>query len=139
MHVARADSKVALTTVRALDRLCFPWDTPYRTAGAVWWLAYDADGEPVGYSGLKWLASQEMWFMCRIGVLPSARGKGLASRLTAVRLRHAARARPGTQAVTYCTRDNLASANNLIRHGFKLYEPEEAYGGPGDLYWSRDV
>lgn len=138
MHVRRAHSKVALTTVRALDRLCFPLDAPYRTAGADWWLAFDDEGDPVGYSGVKYLASAGLWFMCRIGVLPSARGRGLAKRLTAVRLRHIAQ-NGGGEVVTYCLRDNLPSANNLISHGFKLYEPEEFYGGEDDLYWSRHV
>lgn len=137
--IRRAVSRVNLARIRAMDRLCFPYDVPYRTQGAEWWIALDDEGNPVGYAGIKWLTREGLWFLCRIGVLPSARGQGLAHRLTKVRIAHARRTAPDTQVITYCTRDNLPSANNLIRNGFRLYQPELEYGGEGDLYWSRHV
>lgn len=137
MEIRRATTSKELAIVRGLDRVCFAHDDAYPTKGAKWWIAWDEDGEPIGYSGIKWL-SEGSWFLCRIGVLPHARGRGLAGRLMKVRLRYAKKEAPEAPILTYTMWFNLPSNNNLIRHGFKLYEPEETWGGPGALHWRKD-
>jgi len=42
-------------------------------------------------------------------------------------------------AITYTTKDNYPSANNLISCGFKFYFPEYAYGGDEMLYFHKDL
>jgi GNAT superfamily N-acetyltransferase len=74
-------------------------------------------------------------YLCRSGVIPKARGKGLQRKLISVRLRFA-RARCMTWAISD-TFHNPASANNLIRCGFSMYEPSQPWGAKGTLYWRR--
>jgi hypothetical protein len=35
------------------------------------------------------------------------------------------------------TTDNVVSANNFIRAGYRLYEPEYPWGWPNTLYWHK--
>jgi hypothetical protein len=41
--------------------------------------------------------------------------------------------------ITYTTLDNYPSANNLIKRGFKLYNPEYQYGGSNMLYFAKEI
>ena len=124
--------------IRGLDRLCFPWDEPYDPRYAFWWIAWDRDA-PVGFSGLKPLRNEPgTAFMCRVGVLATHRGTGLGRKLIRCRIAWARRNPDITTLVTYTMRSNLASANNLLREGFRLYEPDYKYGGEA-LYFTMDV
>lgn len=71
--------------------------------------------------------------MNRAGVIPSHRGKGLQTRMIAVRVAKAKRL--GWKYVLTYTHDNCPSANNLIDCGFKLYDPRNPYAADGSLYW----
>lgn len=125
-----------MALLRELDRKCFPWDSPPAFSGTWWWLAYDGD-DPVGYAGLEHLY-HDRGFLSRVGVLPSARGHGLQRRLVRARER-GARARDLKRMVTYTSKENVVSSNNLIRCGYRLYRPEYEWGKPGSLYWYRDL
>ncbi len=37
------------------------------------------------------------------------------------------------------TTDNLASANNFIRAGYRLYQPQYAWAWPNTLYWRKSI
>jgi phage terminase large subunit len=37
------------------------------------------------------------------------------------------------------TTDNLASANNFIRAGYRLYRPQYPWGWPNTLYWRKSI
>jgi phage terminase large subunit len=37
------------------------------------------------------------------------------------------------------TTDNLASANNFIRAGYRLYQPQYPWAWPNTLYWRKSV
>jgi phage terminase large subunit len=37
------------------------------------------------------------------------------------------------------TTDNLASANNFIRAGYRLYQPQTPWAWPNSLYWRRST
>lgn len=124
--------------IKGLDRLCFPWDDPYDPRYAFWWIAWDGDA-PIGYAGLKLLRDEPgTAFMCRVGVLAQYRGQGIGKRLIQSRVRWAKRNPNISALVTYTMRDNLASANNLLKLGFRLYNPEYQYGGDA-LYFIMDV
>jgi hypothetical protein len=102
----------------------------------VWWAARRPNGFPVAFAGLK--RRGFVWELVRAGVAPEARGEGLQLRL--IRAREAFVARAGGGLVTtYTAAHGLASANNLIRAGYRLYRPREAWGLPGSLYFSRRV
>jgi hypothetical protein len=38
-----------------------------------------------------------------------------------------------------CTTDNLASANNFIRAGYRLYQPQHPWAWPNTLYWRKSI
>lgn len=125
--------------IRGLDRLCFPSDDPYEPRGSWWWIARDGEN-PVGYAGLKPLKDEPgVAFMSRVGVLPTHRGKGLGRRLVEVRVQFA-RSQPDIDTlITYTSPQNIASANNLISAGFRLYTPEYFWGLENGLYFRMDV
>jgi phage terminase large subunit len=37
------------------------------------------------------------------------------------------------------TTDNIASANNFIRAGYRLYEPQDPWAWPNTLYWRKSI
>jgi hypothetical protein len=37
------------------------------------------------------------------------------------------------------TTDNLASANNFIRAGYRLYLPQTPWAWPNSLYWRKSM
>jgi GNAT superfamily N-acetyltransferase len=127
-----------LTAVADFDRKLFPGDTPVTVPGSLWWLAW-ARSTPVAFAGLRPCRSPEnagTGFMCRVGVLPKYRGRGLQRRLIHTRLA-AARRLGITHVVTYTLPSNPASGNSLKRAGFRLYWPDYQWAGPRAIYWQR--
>ncbi len=102
-----------------------------------WWIVYHGK-EPVGFAGL--VPSQQRvdaGYMIRAGVVPKHRGRGLQKRL--IRVREAKARRLGWTSLVSDTMENIRSANNLIRHGFKLYNPIFAYSFDTALYWEKRI
>ena len=100
-----------------------------------WWVILDKN-KIIAYCGC--LYSQGICIFVRAWVDKKYRGKGLQKRLINVRMRGAKRNFCYT-VITYTTPDNYASANNLIRRGFKMYNPEYQYGGSTMLYFIKDI
>lgn len=117
---------------------CLPGDRPYRPRPEdVWFVAYD-DDQPVAFAGARPTEGDPTsWFLCRSGVIESARGHGLQKRLIRARLR-AIQAAGGNIAYTYTAIDNPASANSLIAEGFRAYVPEWRWAGDMN-YWRRNA
>lgn len=106
-----------------------------------WWLAYAVDEtrDIAGFCGVKPTTAhpKEMAYLARAGVLLRHRGRGLQKRF--VRVREAlCRAHGFTQLVTDTT-DNIPSANNLIKCGYRLYRPQNPWGFAHTLYWIKDL
>lgn len=121
--------------LRWLQLEALPGDEPMETTEGFWWVAYDGT-HPVAFAGLT--ASSQVigaGYLCRAGVLPSHRGRGLQSRLIAVRERKARRL--GWPVLVTDTFDNPPSSNNLIRAGFRMHTPPVPYGFPGTCYWKK--
>lgn len=98
-----------------------------------WWVSVSDSGQIVAYCGC--IYSQGICIMNRAWVHKSYRGNGMQRKMILKRI-SAAKEQCHT-VITYTTADNIVSANNLIRCGFKLYTPEYAYGGNDMLYWVR--
>lgn len=99
-----------------------------------WWVLVNTRGEIVAYCGA--IFAQRICIFNRAWVHKSRRGMGVQKRMIRLRLR---RARQFCRtAITYTTKDNYASINNLIRCGFKMYCPEYQYGGKEMLYFMHD-
>jgi hypothetical protein len=45
----------------------------------------------------------------------------------------------GWNSVASDTTDNLASANNFIRAGYRLYQPQTPWAWPNSLYWRKFI
>lgn len=102
-----------------------------------WWLARTANKTIVGFAGL---VAMEPFPACgylkRAYVSPAHRGKGL--QLKFLRLREAkAREIGWTMLVAECAADNVDSAGNFIKAGFTTIDPEQAWGAPGSVYFSK--
>jgi GNAT superfamily N-acetyltransferase len=124
-----------LQLIAELDRLCFPDDEPYPVEGAQWWLALGPGGVPLGYAGAKVMPLDRHTYLCRAGVLPQARGRGLQRRLIRTRLAWARKV--GAVGCYTYTIANPASANSLISCGFRAFEPKWRWGGNSACYWIR--
>lgn len=121
--------------VLALDEVCFPHDDRVKVEDALWWLVWHGK-EPVGYAGLRPCKEPQnatLGFLCRVGVIPRHRGRGLQKRLVAAR--EAAARRIGlAELVTYCVPWNCASINSLVACGYRFYRPGTKWGGGGAVY-----
>jgi len=125
----RRSNDIAL--IKSLDKICLPGCVWY--PGEYWWVVLDGD-TPVGYAGL---AHSRQWqstgYLCRAGIIPEYRGRGLQKRLIYVRIKLARKL--GFVALVTDTRRNPSSANSLIACGFKLYEPQAPWSFVDANYW----
>jgi GNAT superfamily N-acetyltransferase len=102
-----------------------------------WWLAFQ-DGNPVGFAGLiPSTRVRNAGYFSRVGVLKRHCGRGLQLRfMRAMELR--ARGN-GWNCVVSDTTDNVVSANNFIRAGYRLYEPQYPWAWSNTLYWRKFI
>ena len=131
-RISRADMPLA---VLPLDEICFPSDARINPADSLWWIVWH-NQQPVAYAGLRLCQAKQnlgLAFLCRVGVLPAHRGRGLQKRLIRARER-AARQLAVNELVTYCVPWNSPSLNSLIACGYKFYRPTTRYGGTGSVY-----
>lgn len=126
--------------VLPLDEICFPADDRVAVPGSLWWVAWEGK-EPVAFAGLRLCALPEnrgLGFLCRAGVIPAYRGRGLQKKL--IRVREAAARQLGmNELVTYCICSNAPSMNSLVACGYRFYSPATKYGGPGAVYLRRKL
>ena len=123
-----------------LDALCFPHEERVQFDGSFWWVAIDSKadfGEFAGYAGLQ-IQKDGVGFLCRCGVRPVARAHGLQRKLIRARER-GARGLGLTRLVSYTSKENTVSSNNLIACGYKLYTPDSWWGGASSLYWTKEL
>lgn len=101
------------------------------------WLALHRT-RPVGFAGI--IPSTHVLnagYFCRVGVLGEHGGHRLQLRLMrAMELR--ARLN-GWRSIVSDTTDNVRSANNFIRAGYRLFTPGVPWAWPNTLYWRKDV
>ena len=102
-----------------------------------WWLAFH-ENMPIAFAGV--VASTRACnagYFCRVGVLKKHVGNGLQLRL--MRSMEARARRNGWSCVISDTTDNLISANNFIRAGYRLYQPRSPWAWPNTLYWQKSI
>jgi GNAT superfamily N-acetyltransferase len=121
----------------ALQESCLPYDEPVDTNFGCWWVASE-NGVDIGFAGLTRTQSwSDCGYLCRAGVVPDARGKGLQKQLIRIRIRQAKTL--GWKWLVTDTTDNLASSNSLIACGFKMFKPTRPWGFKNTLYWRRKL
>jgi hypothetical protein len=102
-----------------------------------WWLVFHQK-TPVGFAGvIPSTRACHAGYLSRVGVLRQHWGNRLQLRLMRAlesRARH-----NGWNWLISDTTDNLASANNFIRAGYRLYQPANPWAWPNTLYWRKAI
>jgi GNAT superfamily N-acetyltransferase len=102
-----------------------------------WWLAFYG-ARPVAFAGvIPSTHALNAGYFCRVGVLRRHWGHALQLRLMRaleLRVRN-----NGWCCIVSDTTDNLASANNFIRAGYRLYQPKCPWAWPTTLYWRKSI
>ncbi|MGY3616614.1 GNAT family N-acetyltransferase [Bradyrhizobium sp. USDA 10063] len=102
-----------------------------------WWLAFDG-ADPVAFAGpVPSTHVDNAGYFCRVGVLRQHSGRRLQLRL--MRALETRARRNGWHSIVSDTTDNIASANNFIRAGYRLYQPEAPWAWSHTLYWRKTV
>lgn len=130
------DDEVA-DTLDELHDACFDGDAPRAPYDyGNWWIAYYGK-EPAAFAGITpSTLGPGIGYLKRVGVLPEHRGQGLHRRLT--RVREACARRNGWVAVITDTTDNVPSANNIIKAGYKLFDPPYGrWAFEHSCYWQK--
>ncbi len=102
-----------------------------------WWLAY-RKATPVAFAGV--VPSTHVrgaGYFCRVGVLQRHWGHRLQLRL--MRTMEARARRNGWSCVVSDTTGNIASANNFIRAGYRMFRPSVPWAFPDTLYWRKSL
>jgi GNAT superfamily N-acetyltransferase len=103
----------------------------------VWWLAHCGD-DPVAFAGVvPSTHARNCGYFSRVGVLPQHWGRGLQLRL--MRAVEARSRRIGWNSIVSDTTNNSFSANNFIKAGYRLFEPEVPWAWSHTLYWRRSL
>lgn len=124
-----------------LHEACFGTSAPQVCyARGDWWVVTeDKSPEIIGFAGLtKSPYSEHFGYLKRSGVLPAHRGHGLQRRL--IRVREGRARKLGWSHIITDTTDNPASANTLIRAGYRLFRPRHPWGPLDEtLYWKKTI
>jgi hypothetical protein len=100
-----------------------------------WWLAF-CETDPVAFAGVvRSTHVCNAGYFCRVGVLRKHCGKKLQLRL--MRALEARARLNGWSSVISDTTDNVSSANNFIRAGYRLFQPQLPWAWPNTLYWRK--
>jgi acetyltransferase (GNAT) family protein len=102
-----------------------------------WWLAYRRH-EPVAFAGVvPSTCEKNSGYFCRVGVTENHWGHSLQLRL--MRAIEAKAALIGWSNIVSDTTDNRISANNFIKAGYLLFDPEMPWGWTNTLYWRKPL
>jgi hypothetical protein len=105
--------------------------------GGHWWLAY-REAIPVAFAGVvPSTHARNAGYICRVGVLKQHCGRRLQLRL--MRAKESRTRRNGWSWLVSDTTQNIASANNFIRAGYRLYQPPDPWAYPDTLYWRKFI
>jgi GNAT superfamily N-acetyltransferase len=125
-------------TLTELHRLTFFGGAPISDFDqGHWWIAFH-DMVPAAFAGI--VPSTHVGnsgYFCRVGVLQEHCGHRLQLRL--MRALEARARRNGWSSVVSDTTDNLSSANNFIRAGYRLFRPRTPWAWPHTLYWRKKI
>lgn len=138
IRMVDASEDDVVETLADLHRLTF-FDTaamPQFDLGT-WWLACHG-GDAVAFAGVvPSTHARNCGYFSRVGVLQRHWGRGLQLRL--MRAVEAQGRRIGWNGIVSDTTGNLVSANNFIKAGYRLYEPESPWAWSHTLYWRRSL
>lgn len=121
--------------IKALHKRCFPSDEVLEPDSGYWWVVKNKT-DIVGFCAMRrstrWADTGYLW---RAAVHPAHRGRGLQRRMILVRERMARRL--GWNYLISDTNQNPQSANNLIKAGYRMYDPSWPYAFETTCYWKK--
>jgi GNAT superfamily N-acetyltransferase len=131
-EVDTQDDEIA-DTLADLHRLTFFDGAPIPDFDwGYWWLAYH-EAIPVAFAGVVPSTHvRNSGYICRIGVPKEHCGHRLQLRL--MRAMESRARRNGWNCVVSDTTRNIPSANNFIRAGYLMYQPQYPWAFPDTLY-----
>jgi GNAT superfamily N-acetyltransferase len=143
MNIIMVDGAQRADEIRAFNALFpdafLPLKPRHLDKTSFWWLVKVAD-RTVGFAGMvPFLPFPRVGYLKRAAVLPEYRGQGLQKRFMETREKAARDWTDWTHLVSECEFDNIASANNFIRAGFKLCEAERPWAETNSLYWIKPI
>jgi hypothetical protein len=105
----------------------------------IWWIAFVGKTDEVaGFAGMRvsrgW---KDTGYLGRCGVIAAHRGHGLQRRF--IRVRERAARKLGFEWMLADTSGSAESGNNLIRCGYRIYQPRKPYGFKHTIYWRRQL
>jgi GNAT superfamily N-acetyltransferase len=102
-----------------------------------WWFAY-YEAKPVAFAGVvPSTRAFNAGYFCRVGVLKKHSGHALQLRL--MRALESRARQNGWSSIVFDTDRQSASANNFIRAGYRLYQPQYPWAWPNTLYWRKPI
>ena len=125
--------------LRAIHTLCLPGDEwPGLCSRSAAWVAEDSSGSPVGMCMARLTDSGKSAFLERAAVFRSHSGGGIQRRMIRVRERWA-RAEGAEYAITYTLFSNWPSITNLIKCGYRFYNPSWRWAGKMVHYFIKGL
>lgn len=109
--------------LQELDIRCFQLGTYEFKTNRDWWVI-EKDMQIIAYCGC--LYRDNVCIFNRAWVSPEYRRNGIQNRMIKKRIK-SAKEKGIHSIITYTTSDNITSANNLIKNGFRLYSPAYRY------------
>ena len=134
MIKVRKNSKLYFQ-LKELDAKVFPGCDNEFQANREWWVTLEGD-KINSYCGC--LYKSGICVFVRAWVHRDYRNKGTHKKQIAVRI-NAAIKKKCKSIVTYTVKRNYASANNLIKSGFLLHNPQYAYAGNDVIYFIKHL
>ena len=133
-----AQDEETADTLADLHRLTFLGTAPMPPFDwGHWWLACDGSS-PIAFAGLVPSTHVEnAGYFCRVGVIDRHWGRSLQLRL--MRAMEWRARRNGWSCIVSDTTENLPSANNFIKAGYRLYQPQRPWGWSQTLYWRKRI
>ena len=136
MKVTKTSVARCKRLLTALHTLTFPNDAvPGWSTKGIAWLVHKGE-DPVAFLYAE-PQSDGSWYFSRVGVLASARGIGLQSRLMNYLETWASEEEIPTLVST--TYENPPSANNFVRRQWLTYTPAHPWGVAGTMYWFKKL
>ena len=127
-------------TIRRFNAMVdWPELTDHHLQSGYWWLIHSdfGFGRPIGFAGMvPFTPFCDVGYLKRCYVSPEHRGNGLQMRTMYVREAKAKRL-GWKQLVSECT--SVQSAGNFIKAGYSPTVPEQLWGNPGSLFFTKTL
>jgi hypothetical protein len=102
-----------------------------------WWVVFH-ERHPIAFAGvIRSTHAANAGYLCRGRSAAKALGQALQLRL--MRALEFRVRKNGWSCIVSDTTDNIASANNFIRAGYRLYRPKCPWAWPSTLYWRKSI